>query len=200
MALEVFCHSQTHTRKGFIIKVKKILECICVNCGKLKADIVSLRLPFSSARFAPPPPQFSGGSLFGEPQTRSTFVPRKSRAFSHPRERGPGARFRSLDRRVYGPLHIQRSGAGWTRGSAVKRGAEREVRKKGFSGCCSRQLAARNGQTALSVKQIEGRVPGRALVSENPPVLLLCPCVVDSVILIAHADVFISHICSYCEP
>ncbi|KAF7974929.1 hypothetical protein HWV62_10969 [Athelia sp. TMB] len=24
---------------GFIIKVKKILECICVNCGKLKADI-----------------------------------------------------------------------------------------------------------------------------------------------------------------
>lgn len=27
--------------KGFIVKVKKILECICVNCGKLKADIVS---------------------------------------------------------------------------------------------------------------------------------------------------------------
>jgi len=26
---------------GFIVKVKKILECICVNCGKLKADIVS---------------------------------------------------------------------------------------------------------------------------------------------------------------
>lgn len=27
--------------KGFIVKVKKILECICVNCGKIKADIVS---------------------------------------------------------------------------------------------------------------------------------------------------------------
>ncbi|KAJ7040129.1 hypothetical protein C8F04DRAFT_948841, partial [Mycena alexandri] len=26
---------------GFILKVKKILESICVNCGKLKADIVS---------------------------------------------------------------------------------------------------------------------------------------------------------------
>ncbi|CEL60014.1 DNA-directed RNA polymerase II subunit rpb1 OS=Schizosaccharomyces pombe (strain 972 / ATCC 24843) GN=rpb1 PE=1 SV=1 [Rhizoctonia solani AG-1 IB] len=26
---------------GFLNKVKKILECICVNCGKLKADIVS---------------------------------------------------------------------------------------------------------------------------------------------------------------
>ena len=26
---------------GFLVKVKKILECICVNCGKLKADIVS---------------------------------------------------------------------------------------------------------------------------------------------------------------
>ncbi|KAG9088021.1 DNA-directed RNA polymerase II subunit rpb1, partial [Ceratobasidium sp. 392] len=24
---------------GFLVKVKKILECICVNCGKLKADI-----------------------------------------------------------------------------------------------------------------------------------------------------------------
>jgi len=32
---------------GFIVKVKKILESICVNCGKLKADIVSYnsRLP-----------------------------------------------------------------------------------------------------------------------------------------------------------
>jgi DNA-directed RNA polymerase II subunit RPB1 len=29
------------TPLGFIVKVKKILECICVNCGKLKADIVS---------------------------------------------------------------------------------------------------------------------------------------------------------------
>lgn len=27
-------------RKGFIVKVKKILESICVNCGKLKADMV----------------------------------------------------------------------------------------------------------------------------------------------------------------
>jgi len=26
---------------GFLVKVKKILESICVNCGKLKADIVS---------------------------------------------------------------------------------------------------------------------------------------------------------------
>lgn len=30
---------------GFLIKVKKILECICVNCGKLKADIVSVAHP-----------------------------------------------------------------------------------------------------------------------------------------------------------
>jgi len=28
-------------RIGFIVKVKKVLESICVNCGKLKADIVS---------------------------------------------------------------------------------------------------------------------------------------------------------------
>lgn len=26
---------------GFLTKVKKILECVCVNCGRLKADLVS---------------------------------------------------------------------------------------------------------------------------------------------------------------
>jgi DNA-directed RNA polymerase II subunit RPB1 len=31
---------------GFIVKVKKILECICVNCGKLKADIVRYSIFF----------------------------------------------------------------------------------------------------------------------------------------------------------
>jgi DNA-directed RNA polymerase II subunit RPB1 len=30
---------------GFLIKVKKILESICVNCGRLKADIVSYHKP-----------------------------------------------------------------------------------------------------------------------------------------------------------
>lgn len=44
------------------MKVKKILECICINCGKLKANIVS-RVSLSSTRFAPPPSQISGGSL-----------------------------------------------------------------------------------------------------------------------------------------
>ncbi len=43
---------------GFMVKVKKILECICVNCGRLKADEVSrLRLP---SRFAPHLPNFLG--------------------------------------------------------------------------------------------------------------------------------------------
>jgi hypothetical protein len=46
----------TDLPKGFIIKVKKMLECICVNCRKLKADIMSLRSPLSSTRFALPPP------------------------------------------------------------------------------------------------------------------------------------------------
>lgn len=27
---------------GFMVKVKKILECICFSCGKLKVDMVSL--------------------------------------------------------------------------------------------------------------------------------------------------------------
>ena len=42
-----------YTVAGFIVKVKKILESICVNCGKLKDDIVSRALCFSSTRFAP---------------------------------------------------------------------------------------------------------------------------------------------------
>jgi len=44
---------------GFIVKVKKILECVCVNCGKLKADIVS-RTNISSTRFVPHYPIFWG--------------------------------------------------------------------------------------------------------------------------------------------
>lgn len=45
---------------GFIVKVKKILESVCVNCGKLKADIVSRVSWVSSTRFAPHHPIFWG--------------------------------------------------------------------------------------------------------------------------------------------
>ncbi len=38
---------------GFMIKVKKILECVCFSCGKLKVDLVSgprgVYWPFSGA-------------------------------------------------------------------------------------------------------------------------------------------------------
>ena len=54
-----FASTSAHTIKGFIVKVKKILECICVNCGKLKADIVSFA-SFSYTRFAPHHPIFWG--------------------------------------------------------------------------------------------------------------------------------------------
>jgi DNA-directed RNA polymerase II subunit RPB1 len=58
---------------GFIVKVKKILECICVNCGKLKADIVSApaSLSFLYSFRIPTIPIFWGLSPNpGEPQTR----------------------------------------------------------------------------------------------------------------------------------
>jgi len=53
---------------GFLVKVKKILECICVNCGKLKADIVSAPDPSRSPLLYPhhlpcATRSFSGGSL-----------------------------------------------------------------------------------------------------------------------------------------
>jgi DNA-directed RNA polymerase II subunit RPB1 len=55
--------------KGFIVKVKKILESICVNCGKLKADLVSRRYLCSRLVFAPHLSKFSGGSLLmGNPK------------------------------------------------------------------------------------------------------------------------------------
>ena len=55
-----FLSCPTHClASGFIVKVKKILECICVNCGKLKADIVSC-IGISSARFVPHHPIFWG--------------------------------------------------------------------------------------------------------------------------------------------
>jgi hypothetical protein len=59
---------------GFITKVKKILECICVNCGKLKADIVSVT--FCCSRFVPHHPNFLGALSFdGEPRARAVFSP-----------------------------------------------------------------------------------------------------------------------------
>ncbi|KAF5376978.1 hypothetical protein D9615_007211 [Tricholomella constricta] len=61
---------------GFIVKVKKILESICVNCGKLKADIVSC-VSSSSTRFAPPHPNFLGAlsTPMGNPKPAPRLFP-----------------------------------------------------------------------------------------------------------------------------
>lgn len=55
---------------GFIVKVKKILECICVHCGKLKADLVSHPSLFSFRHLLS---NFLGAlsKIHGEPQSRS---------------------------------------------------------------------------------------------------------------------------------
>ena len=107
---------------GFIVKVKKILESICVNCGKLKADIVS-GVFFASTCFAPHHPNFLGAlpTLGGEPQAHTAFVPRRSWRSST--RSAADARFRSLDRRV-GPFTAR---SGWTRSRVVKWGAEQGV-------------------------------------------------------------------------
>ena len=52
------CNSMARAFPGFIVKVKKILECICVNCGRLKADSVSG--PSFLLSFRSPPPNFLG--------------------------------------------------------------------------------------------------------------------------------------------
>ena len=77
----------THTAPGFIIKVKKFVECICVNCGKAKADIVNisrLRLLVSH----PGVSNFCHSASHGKPQTHTTSVPWQSRAFFHPLGQG----------------------------------------------------------------------------------------------------------------
>jgi DNA-directed RNA polymerase II subunit RPB1 len=70
---------------GFIIKVKKILESICISCGKLKADIVSGTFPVRLLRT--PPPNFLGAlsTVHGEPQTHVVSSPRSlEQASSYP--------------------------------------------------------------------------------------------------------------------
>jgi ferredoxin len=64
---------------GFIVKVKKILECICVNCGKLKADIVSRQFRFLPV--SPATPIFWGLSpawVNPKPATRAYLFMRLS--------------------------------------------------------------------------------------------------------------------------
>ena len=58
--------SVTHAQlffSGFLTKVKKILECVCVNCGRLKADTVSGSSPIFHCSFRTLHSKFSGGSL-----------------------------------------------------------------------------------------------------------------------------------------
>lgn len=108
---------------GFIIKVKKILECICVNCGRLKADIVSGRSFLDL--FCTPPLQFSGGSLL----YRRTPSPRRVCPSFHEASFCPGRGPCASERRHWtcsrtGPAPA--SGDGWTRGRAVKWGLNEE--------------------------------------------------------------------------
>ena len=93
-----FASTSAHTIKGFIVKVKKILECICVNCGKLKADIVSFA-SFSYTRFAPHHPIFWGLSPISwrTPNPHCVSPRQTRRSSTHDKV---FARFRSLDRRV----------------------------------------------------------------------------------------------------
>lgn len=152
-------------RAGFITKVKKILECICVNCGRLKADTVS-RVLLSSTRFAPHHPTFWG--LSPNPwRTPSPHCvsPRQSRRSST--RDADLARFRSLDRRE---VYCMSSGVGWTRGCVVKWGAERGVRKKRSAAWSSH--AGTSGQTALAVTQLERHVSGLHLLLN----IVFAPC------------------------
>ncbi|TFY57239.1 hypothetical protein EVG20_g8625 [Dentipellis fragilis] len=143
---------------GFILKVKKILESICVNCGKLKADIVSHG--FFPCLLCTPPSNVLGAlsKYHGECQTRTASVLDNRDVLL------PGvadARFRSLDRCI--SLHM--SGVSWTRSCTVKRGLSEECEK-----CTHTQWhadpgrsVALDGWVALAVTQFERLAPGKHL-------------------------------------
>lgn len=114
---------------GFLVKVKKILECICVNCGKLKADMVCVVVLLSPAsrslstlhyflgalsvlRRTPIPPPF----LFS---ICLVFLPRGMPAVL--------ARLRSFDRRVGCPCQSILAAVGPT--VRVKWGVNEECAK-----------------------------------------------------------------------
>ena len=109
---------------GFIVKVKKILECICVNCGRLKADSVSDPF-FRLSRFAPHHPIFWGLSpnSWRTPNPHRVSLRQSRRSSTRDEVR---ARFRSLDRRA---VHCTRPVMVGHVVCVVKWGAERGVRK-----------------------------------------------------------------------
>ena len=149
--------------KGFIVKVKKILESICVNCGKLKADIVS-GVFIASTCFAPHHPIFWGLSppMVGNPKPTPC----------RPSTRGAtGARFRSLDRRV-GPFTAR---SGWTRSCVVKWGLSKECKRAyiqwHISECATVVL---DGWAALSVTQLSGTSPACHLIALHVMYSVFC--------------------------
>lgn len=87
---------------GFIIKVKKILESICVNCGKLKADIVS-GIFFSLLASHPTTQIFWGLSPIPMENPKPTLRQSLDNRVRSSTRGVAGARFRSLDRRVGRP-------------------------------------------------------------------------------------------------
>jgi len=99
---------------GFIVKVKKILECICVNCGKLKADIVSRVPSFSSTRFAPHHPIFWGLSPHTMVNPKPT--PRQSLDNEGALPPGRGTRTRVFGRLIAASIPLQLLRIGWARG------------------------------------------------------------------------------------
>ena len=203
----VFCDSfrfiTNNLRTGFIVKVKKILECICVNCGRLKADIVS-RVSLSSTRFAPLYPTFWG--LSPNPWRTPSPLCVSSRQSRRSSTRDVDcARFRSLDRRA---VHCITSGVGWTRGCVVKWGAERGVRKNRSTAWSSH--AGMFGQPALAVTQLERHGMGLHILLNTvlPPVVvqsLPVSCLEDTICSrsVAHADVlpfmYLLTVVSLCE-
>jgi len=131
-----------------------------VNCGKLKADIVSGEF-FASTCFAPHHPNFLGAlsTHGGEPQAHTALVPRQSWRSST--RSAAGARFRSLDRRV-GPFTAR---PGWTRSCVVKWGLSKECKCAHIQWSILRPTVVLDCWATLAVTQLSGTSPACHLIA-----------------------------------
>ena len=122
--------------------MKKILECICVNCGKLKADIVSACSP--RVRLHPHHPNFLGALpvYHGKPRARGVLCSAGLNGVS----------------RVFGRLIAARPTAHvlrcWVCSCVVKWGAERQYTSESH-GLKDRPILRVWFLLAMSVKQTE---------------------------------------------
>lgn len=155
---------------GFIIKVKKILESICVNCGKLKADIVS-GVSFSLLASHPTTQIFWGLSPIPMENPKPTLRQLLDNRVRSSTRGVADARFRSLDRRVGRPNARCWLDTRWCGEMGAERGVRKTRTPRTVTLLSLAALFVLDCWAALAVSQFEWPTPWLALFNLDVP----CP-------------------------